>query len=201
MLLENLRFHLAEEKPETDPSFTKNLAKLGDVYVNDAFGSAHRKHASTYFLANEFPGKAASGFLMEKEMAYIGGLLSNPEHPFFAMVGGAKIGSKIGALVALSKKVDGFFIGGGMAYTFFKAQGISIGDSIFDEVNLSVAKRFLKHCEEQNVTVHLPEDIVIADQFDNEAKKKSSLHKRRHPGWLAGTRHRPQNYCKVVSTS
>ena len=133
VLLENLRFHKGEEKPEEEPSFVKDLARLGDVYVNDAFGTAHRAHASTALIARFFPDKSAAGFLMEKEIQFLGGALLNPSHPFYAIIGGAKISSKMGVLKSLIKKVDKLLIGGGMAYTFFKAQGIEIGNSIHED--------------------------------------------------------------------
>ena len=130
LLLENLRFYLAEEKPSLDPTFARQLAALGDIYVNDAFGTAHRAHASTFSVAEYFSGKAAMGLLMQKEIAALGVLVSGPHHPFYAILGGAKVSSKMGVLQALSTKVDGLFIGGGMAFPFFKAQGINIGNSI-----------------------------------------------------------------------
>lgn len=166
LLLENLRFHKGEEQPEEDPIFAPALASLGDVYVNDAFGSAHRAHASTALIARYFPGHAAAGFLMEKEIRFLGSALLDPRHPFMAIIGGAKISSKIGVLKALMKKVDVFLIGGGMAYTFYKAQGIPIGNSIHEDGLLDEAKLFLESCTKANVKVLLPKDIVIADGLD-----------------------------------
>lgn len=168
IMLENLRFHPGEEHPEKDPSFAKSLAKLGDIYVNDAFGAAHRSHASTVTITEYFPKASAMGFLMEKEVAFLSKLVLNPKRPFFAIIGGAKIGSKIGVFRALGKKVDAIFIGGGMAFTFFKAQGISIGDSICDDEKLEDAKAFLSECAKHEIQVHLPTDIVITDDRETQ---------------------------------
>lgn len=168
LLLENLRFHEAEEEPEKDPSFAEKLARLGDLYVNDAFGTAHRAHSSTYTVAKYFPGKAAAGFLMEKEISYLEPLLRDPAKPFYALIGGAKISSKIGVLEALLKKVDALFVGGGMAYTFMRAQGIAIGNSIFEESYLETSKRLLN----QKIPLFLPKDFLIADGMREDAKVK-----------------------------
>ncbi|MBS0621251.1 MAG: phosphoglycerate kinase [Verrucomicrobia bacterium] len=169
LLLENLRFHAAEEKPSLDPTFAKQLAQLGDLYVNDAFGTAHRAHASTAEIAAYFPKKAAAGLLLQKEIEFLGTLLTDPKRPFYAVIGGAKISTKIGVLSSLLKKVDGIFIGGGMAYPFFKAQGISIGDSPCEEDQVSVAAAFLKEAKEKQVPLWLPIDVVTADAFSQEA--------------------------------
>jgi len=166
LFLENLRFHPEEEKPEKNPDFVRQLAELGDVYVNDAFGTAHRAHASTALIAQYFPGKAVAGFLMEKEIRTLGNLLVNPKRPFYAMIGGAKISTKMGVLNALQSKVDALLIGGGMAYTFFKAQGIEIGDSIHEDQFLSQAHDLLK----KSSSIFLPVDILIADSVDASAK-------------------------------
>jgi len=169
LLLENLRFYPAEEKPDQDPSFAKQLAKLGDLYVNDAFGTAHRAHSSTHDIAKYFPKRAAAGLLMQKEMQFLGRLVQNPEHPFYAIIGGAKISSKIGVLHSLLSKVDAIFLGGGMAYTFFKIQGLSIGDSLFEESAVEDAKRFLTECKKKSIPVFFPKDIVIANAFNEHA--------------------------------
>lgn len=172
LLLENLRFYPAEEDPASDPNFAKELSKFGDFYVNDAFGTAHRKHSSTAVIAQYFPGRAAMGLLMQKEVAALEPLLKKPQHPFFVLIGGAKISSKLRVLKSLMKKVDALYIGGGMAFTFLKAQGISIGDSIYEETSLAEAQNLLKECEEKKIALHLPTDVVIADGFRNDATFK-----------------------------
>lgn len=170
MLLENLRYYAAEEKPDKDPNFAKQLAALGDCYVNDAFGTAHRAHASTFTVASYFPGKAAAGLLMEKEIHFLGDMLANPKRPFYAIIGGKKISGKIEVLESLMKKVDGLLIGGGMVYTFAKAQGMSIGQSICEDEQLETARNVMKACKERNVKLWLGEDVVAADDFNNDAK-------------------------------
>jgi phosphoglycerate kinase len=176
LLLENLRFHAAEEAPEKDPSFVSALAKLGDCYVNDAFGTAHRAHASTAAIAKYFPGKAAMGFLMEKEVEQLSPLLQKPARPFFAIMGGAKISSKIGIIKKLLERVDMLFIGGGMFYTFLKAQGISTGDSLCEDPETI---RMLPQTK-----LRFPIDLVIAKGFSNEAERKIILAKEGIPaGW------------------
>jgi phosphoglycerate kinase len=172
LLLENLRFYPAEEDPKSDPFFAKQLAALGQVYVNDAFGAAHRAHSSTAVIAQYFPGKAAAGFLMEKEINFLSGILSNAKRPFYALIGGAKISTKMGVLQSLTDKVDAIFIGGGMAYTFLKAQGMTIGDSIVEDDQIPTATAFLQTCQKKGVKVWLPEDIVIANAFKADAQAK-----------------------------
>lgn len=172
LLLENLRFYEAEEKPEKDPLFAKKLAALGEVYVNDAFGTAHRKHSSTYTITQYFPKKSLAGLLLEKEILNLDSCLKNPKKPFFAIIGGAKISTKIGVITNLINKVDEIFIGGGMCYTFFKAMGLSIGDSICENDQLDTVKNILKHCKEKKVALHLPEDLKIADKYSNDAQTK-----------------------------
>lgn len=169
LLLENLRFHSEEEEPEKDPQFVRSLAKLGDVYVNDAFGTAHRAHASTALIAKQFPQKAAAGFLMEKEITHLTPLLQHPTRPFHAIIGGAKVSSKAGVIQNFLKQVDVLFIGGAMAFTFFKAQGIEIGDSPFEESELKTVEKILS----LQKTVFFPKDLVIADAFSNEASHKT----------------------------
>lgn len=184
LLLENLRFHAAEEKPEKDPSFAENLAKLGDIYVNDAFGTAHRAHSSTAIIAQYFRGLAAPGLLMQKEIDFLGKHFQNPRHPFYAIIGGAKVSSKLGVLQSLLSKVEGIFIGGGMAYTFFKSLGIAIGNSLCEDELLPHAKEFLEQAKMKNVPIFLPKDIVIADDFSNEAEKKIIYSEKGIPdGW------------------
>lgn len=169
LMLENLRFHPEEENPEKDHTFAKQLAHLADLYVNDAFGTAHRRHSSTVLVAEEFIGKSAAGFLMNSEIKFLGELLTHPERPFCAIIGGAKISSKIGVLKALVQKVDVLLIGGGMAYTFLKAQGVSIGNSIHEDEYLDLAKEILEECRKKNVTLQLPVDLVVADKIDEKA--------------------------------
>jgi phosphoglycerate kinase len=173
LLLENLRFYAAEEDPDTDPSFAKKLAALGTVYVNDAFGTAHRKHSSTATIAAYFPGKSAAGFLMEKELDFLEKILAQPKHPFYAVIGGSKVSSKIGMLQALLEKTEAIFIGGAMAFTFFKAQGLSIGDSLHEDSLLGKAAQFLENCKKKKIPVHLPKDLIIADKFQNTAATKT----------------------------
>ncbi len=185
LLLENLRFYPAEEDPSLDPNFAKELAKFGDFYVNDAFGTAHRKHSSTAVIAQYFPAKAAMGLLMQKEILHLEPLLKKPDHPFFVLIGGAKISSKIGVLKSLMKKIDSLYIGGGMAFTFFKAQGIEIGDSIFEETSLMEAENLLKECQAKKIPLHLPTDIVISDGFRNDATFKTiSISDGIPKGWM-----------------
>lgn len=173
LMLENVRFHPGEETPEKEPQFVQQLAKLGTVYVNDAFGTAHRAHASTALIAKYFPQKAAAGFLMEKEIQELQPLIQNPKHPFFAIIGGAKVSSKAGVIENLLKLVDALYIGGGMTFAFMKAMGLSIGKSLFDEKDLNVAKKILK--SEHSKRLHLPLDLVVADQFSDSAQKKNVL--------------------------
>lgn len=170
LILENLRFHPAEEKPEKDPSFAKKLATLGDVYVNDAFGSAHRAHSSTATIAQYFPDRAAAGFLLEREINFIGKALLNPVKPFHAIIGGAKIGTKLGVLKALTKSADAILIGGGMAFTLLKAKGIAIGKSICEDDSLDKATAFMQECNDKGVQLLLPVDFLIADSLEANAK-------------------------------
>ncbi len=179
LMLENMRFYAAEEDPDSDPSFAKQLAALGDLYVNDAFGTAHRAHASTAKIAQYFPNKAAIGFLMEKEIAFLDQLLTRPDHPFYALIGGAKISTKLGVLSSLLSKVDALFVGGGMAFTFLKAQGISIGDSPVDDACLAQAKELMR-----TKKIHLPKDLLIANAFKQDADFKTILISEGIPaGW------------------
>ncbi len=165
-LLENLRFHKEEEK--NDPEFAKKLASYGEVYVNDAFGTAHRAHASTEGVAHYLP--AVSGFLIEKELKFLGNAVENPERPFVAILGGAKVSDKIGVINNLLEKVDVLIIGGGMAYTFIKAQGGEIGTSLLDAERLDYALDMLKKAKEKGVKLLLPEDSVAADAYSNDAR-------------------------------
>ena len=164
-LLENLRFHKEEEK--NDPEFARKLASYGDVYVNDAFGTAHRAHASTEGVAHYLP--AVSGFLIEKELKFLGSAVENPERPFVAILGGAKVADKIGVINNLLEKVDALIIGGGMAYTFVKAQGGEIGTSLLDAERLEYALEMIAKAKEKGVKLLLPEDSVAADAYSNDA--------------------------------
>lgn len=166
LVLENTRFHKGETK--NDPEMAKQLAALADVYVNDAFGSAHRAHASTEGVARLLP--AVAGFLMEKEIQYLGQAIANPERPFVAILGGAKISDKIGVIRNLLEKADQVLIGGGMANTFFKAQGYPVGDSLVEDEALDTAKELLAQGSSK---LRLPVDVVIADKFEDGAQKKT----------------------------
>ena len=169
LLLENLRFYLAEEKINEDISFAKKLAKLGDVYVNDAFGSAHRTHSSTATIASYFPKKSATGFLLEKEIFQLNRLLSEPKRPFAAIIGGSKISTKITLIQALLDRADVILVGGAMMFTFLKAQGIPIGESLYEEEFLETAKDILEIAKTNSINFVLPKDFVVADAFDNGA--------------------------------
>ncbi|MGB3074714.1 MAG: phosphoglycerate kinase [Chitinophagales bacterium] len=170
LLLENLRFHPEEEKG--DEAFAKQLSELGDVYVNDAFGTAHRAHASTTIVANYFlPEKKMFGFLMASELENADKAILNPAKPFTAIIGGAKVSDKILIIEQLLDKADNIIIGGGMAYTFFKAMGGNIGNSLCEEDRLDHAIQLLKKAEEKNVNILLPVDSVTADAFSNEASR------------------------------
>ena len=169
LLLENLRFHAEEEK--NDPNFAKQLASLAEIYVNDAFGSAHRAHASTEGIAKYLP--AVAGFLMIKELDYLINAIENPKRPFTAIVGGKKVSDKILVLNRLLDICDNVLIGGGMAFTFFKALGYEIGDSILDDKGLDAAKEAMAKAKKLNKQLILPEDIVAADEFSNDADKRT----------------------------
>jgi len=178
LILENLRFHRAEEHPGEDPSFAKQLADLGDVYVNNAFGTAHRAHSSTVEIVKYFRDKRAAfpGFLMEKEMEYLGTTLLHPKRPFYAIIGGAKVSSKIGVIKALLTKADAVLIGGGMAYTFLKAQGIPVGNSLHEDDCLEQAREILSIAKTQNKVLYLPSDHVAVKQIDHPEEKITCDH-------------------------
>ncbi|MDC3416178.1 phosphoglycerate kinase [Aquibacillus salsiterrae] len=167
LLIENVRFHPGETK--NDPELAKEFAKMGDLYVNDAFGAAHRAHASTAGVAEHLP--AAAGFLLEKELEVLGKALSNPERPFTAIIGGAKVKDKIGVIENLLDKVDNLIVGGGLAYTFVKAKGYEIGKSLLEEDKIDLAKEFMQKAEEKGVNFVLPVDVIVADDFSNDANK------------------------------
>lgn len=168
VLLENLRFHPEEEK--NDPEFARRLAALGDLYVNDAFGTAHRAHASTEGVAHYLP--AVAGFLMEAELTALGRALESPERPFVAVLGGAKISDKIGVIRNLLGRVDALLIGGGMANTFLKAQGYDVGESLVEEEAVPTAKGLLEEANRRGVRLLLPTDAVVADAFSADAARK-----------------------------
>ncbi|WP_456405674.1 phosphoglycerate kinase [Caldithrix abyssi] len=169
LLLENLRFH--KEETENDPEFARQLAEGCDLYINDAFGTAHRAHASTEGVTRYFK-QAAAGYLIEKELKYLGQAIENPTRPFVAILGGAKISGKIDVIRNLFNKVDTLIIGGGMAYTFYKAQGYEIGKSLLEEDRIEMAGQILKEAKEKNINLLLPVDAVVADKFDNDAVRK-----------------------------
>lgn len=166
LLLQNVRYR--KEETDNEPSFAKDLASLGDIFVQEAFGTAHRAHASTAGVADYLP--AISGFLIEKEVKFLGDALSDPKRPFVAIMGGAKVADKIKVIENLLEKVDTLIIGGGMAYTFFKAKGYEIGTSILDENGIELAKDLMKKAEDKGVEFLLPVDIVTADEFKNDTK-------------------------------
>ncbi|MFK9115449.1 phosphoglycerate kinase [Peribacillus castrilensis] len=166
LLLENVRFYPGEEK--NDQELAKSFAALADVYVNDAFGAAHRAHASTEGIAHHLP--AVAGLLMEKELSVLGKALSNPERPFTAIIGGAKVKDKIGVIENLLEKVDHLIIGGGLGYTFIKAQGHEIGNSLLEEDKIELAKSFIESAKEKGVKLHLPIDAVVTAEFSPDAE-------------------------------
>ena len=166
LLLENTRFHPGEET--NDPALSEQLAKLADVYISDAFGTVHRAHASTEGVT-KFIGQSAAGFLVAKEIAYIGGVLSNPKRPLVAILGGAKVSDKITVIDNLLNLVDTLIIGGGMAYTFMKAQGYAIGNSLLDKDGLDTALKVMEKAKEKGIELLLPVDNIIADAFSNDA--------------------------------
>ena len=168
LLLENVRFH--REETDNDEEFSKKLAEMAEVYVNDAFGAAHRAHASTAGVAQFLP--AVSGFLIEKELKFLGNAISNPERPFVAILGGAKVSDKIGVIDSLLEKVDTLMIGGGMAYTFFKAQGYGVGDSICELDKLDLATELMAKAKEKGVKFMLPVDTKIGKEFKPDTKSK-----------------------------
>lgn len=167
LILENLRFH--EEEKQGDKAFAEQLSKLGDIYVNDAFGTAHRAHASTTIVAEFFPETKCFGYLLEQEIKSIDKVLKTGEKPVLAILGGAKVSSKITIIENILDKVDHLIIGGGMTFTFIKAQGGSIGNSICEDDKIELALDILKQAKEKNVQIHLPVDVLAADAFSNDA--------------------------------
>ncbi len=183
LLLENLRFHPEEEKG--DEAFARQLSSLGDVYVNDAFGTAHRAHASTAVIAKYFAAEDKMfGYLMAAEIENADKAIKNPQHPFTAIIGGAKVSDKILIIEQLLDKADNIIIGGGMAYTFFKALGGVVGNSLCEDERLETAKSLLEKAKEKNVKICLPEDSVIADKFDNNATITTSESRGIPAGWM-----------------
>lgn len=190
LLCENTRFYKAEDMKvktdsdrETQENFARELAKLGEIYVNDAFGTAHRAHASTAVIC-KFMSANVAGFLMEKEIQYLGKTVANPEHPFIAIIGGAKVSGKLEVLKSLMEKVDVILIGGGMAYTFLKALGHKVGNSLVEDELLDTAKETLKTAETKGVKFMLPVDNIAADKFDNGAQIKT-VGNDIPEGWMA----------------
>jgi phosphoglycerate kinase len=183
LLLENLRYYKQEEKG--DPEFAEKLSKLGDIYVNDAFGTAHRAHASTAIIAQFFPGnKKMFGLLMESEIVAAEEVLHNNKKPFNAIIGGAKVSDKILIIENLLDKATDIIIGGGMAYTFFKAEGGQIGNSLCEDERLDMALELLKKAAAKNVCIHLPSDSIIADKFAADANCSSALSVEIPEGWM-----------------
>ncbi|MFI5195727.1 MAG: phosphoglycerate kinase [Chitinophagales bacterium] len=183
LLLENLRYYKQEEKGDKD--FAEKLSKLGDVYVNDAFGTAHRAHASTSVIAQFFPGdKKTFGYLMENEVIAAEEVLHNNKKPFTAIIGGAKVSDKILIIENLLDKATDIIIGGGMAYTFFKAEGGAIGNSLCEDDRIDMALALLKKAAEKGVCIHLPADSIIADKFSADANTSSGLSNEIPAGWM-----------------
>ena len=183
LILENTRFH--EEEAAGDEGFAKQLAKMGDVYVNDAFGTAHRAHASTATIAQFFPkDKKAFGLLMNRELKNAEKIVKNPSRPFTAIVGGAKVSDKILLIKQLLEKVDNIIIGGGMAYTFMKAKGGSIGTSLVELDKIALANELVELAKEKNVNFYLPEDSIIADSFNKDAKTKTCNSDAVESNWM-----------------
>ena len=179
VLLENVRFH--KEETDNDPAFAKALASLADIYVSDAFGTVHRAHASTAGVAAYLP--AVAGFLIGKELGVMGAALEQPERPFVAILGGAKVADKIGVITNLLSKCDSLIIGGGMAYTFLKAKGYEIGDSLLDADSIDLAKSLMQQAADKGVNLLLPVDNVVADRFDADADHKVVKSSEIPAGW------------------
>ena len=179
VLLENVRFH--REETDNDPEFAKKLASFAEIFVNDAFGTAHRAHASTAGVADYLP--AVSGFLIEKELNFMGDALNNPERPFMAILGGRKVSDKIGVIEALIEKVDTLMIGGAMAYTFFKAMGYEVGNSICELDKLDLAKELMAKAEEKGVKLMLPVDTRVGKEFKADTESKVVGYKEIPDGW------------------
>ena len=182
VLLENLRFHNEEKKG--DSAFAEKLSKHGDIYINDAFGTAHRAHASTAIIASFFEGNSCFGLLMQKELESVRKVMQNSAKPFTAIIGGAKVSSKISIIQNLMDKLDNLIIGGGMSYTFVKAMGGRVGDSLVEDKYLEEAKAILNIAEDKGVRILIPEDSIIADAFDNNANRKTVDSSEIPDGWM-----------------
>lgn len=182
LLLENVRFFAGEEA--CDPEFAAQLAELGDAYVNDAFGTAHRAHASTAVVASNFKGRSAFGMVMANEIKNVDRVLASPEKPAVAVVGGSKVSSKIVILERLLDRVDALLIGGGMAFTFIKAQGAEVGSSLVEDEHLETARQIMKSAQEKGVEIHLPADVVAADRFAPDAKTLVVASNTIPKGWM-----------------
>ncbi|KAL5655373.1 hypothetical protein ACJX0J_034692, partial [Zea mays] len=181
LLLENVRFYKEEEK--NDPEFAQKLASVADLYVNDAFGTAHRAHASTEGVT-KFLKPSVAGFLLQKELDYLVGAVSSPTRPFAAIVGGSKVSSKIGVIESLLEKCDILLLGGGMIFTFYKAQGLSVGASLVEEDKLDLATSLLAKAKEKGVSLMLPTDVVIADKFAPDANSQIVPASAIPDGWM-----------------
>ncbi len=179
MLLENVRFH--REETDNDPEFAKELASMAEVFVNDAFGTAHRAHASTEGISHYLP--SVSGFLIEKELKFLGDALNNPERPFVAILGGAKVSDKIGVIDSLLEKVDTLMIGGGMAYTFFKAQGYEVGNSLCEPDKCELALKLMEKAKNKGVKLMLPVDTKIGKEFKPDTESKTVAWTEIPEGW------------------
>ncbi|MEX1121045.1 MAG: phosphoglycerate kinase [Balneolales bacterium] len=182
VLLENVRFHEGETK--NDPDFSKQLASLGEVFVNDAFGSSHRAHSSVAGIT-DYLQPAAAGYLLEREIDYLQSSVQDPERPFVAIIGGAKVSDKIGVIENLISKVDSIIIGGGMTYTFFKAMGLPVGNSLVEEDKVDLAGELMKTAKNNNVNILLPLDSVVAKEFNNDAENKVVPQDGIEDGWMA----------------
>ena len=182
LLLENLRFY--KQETSGTESFAESLAKHGDVYVNDAFGTAHRAHASTAIIAKYFPNDKMFGYLLEAEIKSVDRVLNSEEKPLTAIVGGAKVSSKITIIERLLDKVDNLIVGGGMAFTFVKAQGGEVGGSLVEDDYLEVARKIMSEAKAKGVTIYVPTDAVIADAFSNDANKKTVQSNEIPAGWM-----------------
>lgn len=182
LLLENLRFHAGEKKGAEE--FASKLAKHGDIYINDAFGTAHRAHASTAVIAKNYPTEKMFGFLIEKEIKSVDAVLNSDEKPLTAIVGGAKVSSKITIITQLLDKVDNLIIGGGMAYTFVKANGGKIGNSLVEDEFVATAKEIMVNAKAKEVNLMIPSDTIIADEFSNEANTEEVLINEIPDGWM-----------------